>query len=134
MKLTSIALIATAFGITACMQDAPPASTQTQTAVQANGFTPITERAEFVSLIEGKKFRGDGNWWTISGDGQMFGNFKKGRLEGTWEWRDGAWCRTYELAGKTKEENCQNIAVKGKQVMFIKDRAEGAQSIETLSR
>lgn len=105
----------------------------TKVAGMIDGFTPIATRAELLAVLDGKQFVRDDAWWRMTKEGRLYGQFGDAVVEGTWDWEDGAYCREFSVDSKPRPRGeCQNILVKGNQLMFIKERGAGAKSVETL--
>ena len=87
----------------------------------------ITTKADFDSLVVGKKLYIDDNHVTIRKNGSIKGKFGGKQLKGAWEWRDGAWCRT--LTTHSKNSDCQQWEVNGNQFRVTRERGKGKQFI-----
>lgn len=94
-------------------------------ATPAAAFEAVTGRDAFVALVAGKRLTGDGVSLRVSPDGLIAGRGFGLRVTGTWEWRDGLFCRTLDTALRDFPLNCQTVAVQGDVVRFRADRGTG---------
>lgn len=132
LKFRDLSPFALVCCVSACASVESPTS-QIDDIATKNEFVRITDRAQFVALLDGKTFRADQSWWEVTADGGMRGATKAGKLVGSWEWDDGAWCREYTAGEKTKPLECQYVYVSGDLFKFVKDRGAGEESIQQAS-
>ena len=135
MTSNNRAVAAIVFGtiVAGCVAGEIPVETP-EIEVSQSDFIRVSERSQFIDIVDGKKFRNGSNWWALTSDGRMVGNIKAGKIDGTWDWNNGAWCREFTAGTKVKERECQHIFVKGREVKFVKDRGAGEESVQRLSR
>lgn len=94
----------------------------------ANGFRPVTDRTEFLSLVEGRELRLGmfGIKLRVAGDGSIQGVASGWDLTGSWSWQDGYFCREMDWSGTAVPYNCQLVEVAGTDRMrFTVDRGAG---------
>jgi hypothetical protein len=99
---------------------------------RAEGFAPIRDRGEFLSLVEGRELRL--NLFRIRievrGDGQIVGSALGWDLSGDWDWRDGYFCREMDWSGYEIPLNCQLVEAKGAEAMrFTVDKGAGDSAL-----
>lgn len=96
--------------------------------VLAADFAPVKEKAEFVSLINGRDLR-IGMFaltLTLSADGRIEGSALGSPITGSWAWKDGYFCREMDWSGTEISYNCQLVEVRDNNRMrFTVDRGEG---------
>jgi hypothetical protein len=96
--------------------------------VAANDFEPIRDRGSFLSLIEGrtlhlKLFRIS---LSVLPDGRIDGNALGWPVAGSWEWKDGYFCREMDWSGSPIPFNCQLVEAQGdSEVRFTVDEGRG---------
>ena len=99
-------ILASLAALTACQPTAPPA---TQGTVAAG---PITTAAAFDQVVVGRRLTLGDNHVTANPDGTLVGEFNDAPLLGTWEFRDGRFCRTLtQHATQAATSECQNMAL-----------------------
>ena len=94
----------------------------------AADFAPVKEKAEFVSLIEGRDLRIGMFALTLklSADGRIEGSALGSPITGSWAWKDGYFCREMDWSGTAISYNCQLVEVRGMDRMrFTVDRGAG---------
>ena len=91
---------------------------------------PITEAADFTALVVGRELAlqsDPANTVVINADGSIGGVFGGAALAGTWEWRDGAWCRTLTAGPRgPSPEDCQTWTMTDGAFEVTRDRGAGA--------
>jgi hypothetical protein len=113
-----------------CMRSATLVASLTliASAAAANGFTPISDREEFLDLIEGRELRlgALGISLQIMPDGLIEGRAAGWDVDGTWTWEDGFFCREMDWSGTEIPYNCQLVEIEGgDRIRFTVDRGEG---------
>lgn len=101
---------------------APPA------VADASGFRKVTDRTEFLSLVNGKQLRIGiyGLRISVVPDGSINGSASGWDLTGSWSWQDGYFCREMDWSGYEIDYNCQLVEVRGDDRMrFTVDRGNG---------
>lgn len=96
------------------------------TPVLANGARPVTDRAEFLSLVQGRELTRLGISLNVTGDGRITGSALGRDVSGTWEWDAGYFCRVLKWGGKVIDSyNCQAVQLEGSGLRFTSDRGTG---------
>lgn len=94
----------------------------------SNDFAPVRDRADFVSLVDGKELRIALYNLTlkVTPDGRITGNALGWDITGSWVWKDGYFCREMDWSGKAIPYNCQLVETRGaEQLRFTVDRGTG---------
>lgn len=97
-------------------------------AAHADGFSPVTEEKAFLALVEGRDLRMAIFNMTLNilPDGQITGKAMGWPVRGTWEWKDGFFCRQMDWGGMEIEYNCQLVEERrGTRLRFTVDQGEG---------
>ena len=101
----------------------------------ANDFEPVTDRGEFLSIVEGRELRLGmfGVRLYVAGDGTIRGEAIGDPVTGNWSWQDGYCCREMNWSGRAIPYNCQLVeaAATGK-MRFTVDRGAGQSAEFTL--
>jgi hypothetical protein len=95
---------------------------------QAQDFVPVTEKSEFLEVLSGRelelrlfKIRLD-----VQPDGQIAGSALGWDVTGSWDWKDGYFCREMDWSGYDIPMNCQLVEVRGTSEMrFTVDQGAG---------
>ena len=98
--------------------------------VSAEPFTPVREQSAFVALTEGRSLRLPtfAIRLTISPDGRIAGEALGAEVTGTWQWREGFFCRDMAWRCKPIPYNCQLVEARGSQLRFTSDKGVGASA------
>lgn len=94
----------------------------------ADGFQRIDDRAEFVGTVAGRELRMGlfGISLQVQPDGQIKGRAMGWDVTGTWDWKDGYFCREMDWSGYAIPMNCQLVEAKGnEEIRFTVDRGAG---------
>ncbi|MFZ3581242.1 dihydrodipicolinate reductase [Loktanella sp. DJP18] len=96
-------------------------------AASAQGYQPITDRATFLSLVEGRSLdqRLFGVALRVTGDGRIAGDAMGGTVSGSWSWEDGFFCREMMWGDRDFPLNCQRVDLNGDLLRFTADRGQG---------
>ena len=96
-------------------------------AVAAQTGQQITDRATFVSLVEGRSLtqRLFGVALRVTGDGTIAGDAMGGRVTGSWTWEDGFFCREMAWGDRVFPLNCQRVDLDGDLLTFTADKGAG---------
>lgn len=95
--------------------------------VWADGYSRISDRDQFLGTVVGKELR----MWPlgislrVEPDGEIKGNALGWDVTGTWEWRDGYFCREMDWSGYPIPMNCQLVEAEGAKVRFTVDQGRG---------
>ncbi|GGM06981.1 hypothetical protein [Pseudooceanicola nanhaiensis] len=96
------------------------------TPVLAQGARPITDRSEFVQLVQGRNLTRLGISLNVTGDGRITGSAMGRDVSGTWEWNGGYFCRVLKWGGKVIDSyNCQAVQLEGAALRFTSDKGAG---------
>jgi len=107
----TVTLIGGAFILAACAQPSAP----------TEPYRVISDQAEFTSLFVDKPItRANAEVFEINADGSVGGNIRGSTPVGTWEWKDGAYCRSFVLGSETFPYLCQKIEVGGTTAQFTR--------------
>ncbi|MGX9856267.1 hypothetical protein ACR03S_12605 [Limimaricola variabilis] len=94
-------------------------------------FAPLTEQAAFEAAIVGKRLTiedtSSPSFLVVNAEGTMEGVYEGTAYAGTWQWRDGYFCRTGTF-GFELPENCQLWEISGDRARSIRDRGQGSVS------
>jgi hypothetical protein len=93
--------------------------------VVAEGFRTISDRVDFLNLIDGKQLTRFGIRLDVAPSGEIRGRAFGQEVSGGWQWSDGYFCRDLEYGSQVLELNCQVVQVNGDTVRFIADRGTG---------
>jgi hypothetical protein len=100
-----------------------------------DGYAPIRDRDQFLSLVTGKELRLGryGVRLTLAPDGTIAGRALGWGLDGSWTWEDGYFCREMDWSGYEIPLNCQLVEVKDNaKLRFTVDRGAGDSASFTL--
>jgi len=80
----------------------------------------------FEELVVGKKLVQDKAWVRILTDGKVEGKGPKvGDIHGSWEWKDGLYCRDIVIDGEPLPHDCQSVSIAGDTVTFSHNDGSG---------
>jgi hypothetical protein len=98
---------------------------------EANEFKPIKDEAAFLSLVDGRELRIGLYNLTIKlmPDGQIEGRALGWDLTGTWDWKDGYFCRQMDWSGMDIPFDCQLVEARGEEVRFTVGKGEGDSAL-----
>lgn len=89
-----------------------------------DGATTAAPSAE-EAAISGRTLVHDTNTVTINPNGTFAGRLSDGSdMAGTWQIRDGKWCRTLSAPARLAGSACQDLSIEGNQATFT--RADGS--------
>ena len=88
-------------------------------------FTRITERAEFVAAVEGKRLVRALVDLRVSNGGAIRGKGAVWDVTGNWEWKGGYFCRSLIWGGEDLGYNCQEVSRDGNTLRFTSDKGAG---------
>jgi len=89
IKIAALLIVSSTL-ISACQQAPKNAPSASQ-----DNFAPVTESD--LSSLAGKKLTLDNNFVVLSEDGAITGTWSNSPVVGTWEMKEGLWCRTYSV-------------------------------------
>jgi hypothetical protein len=91
----------------------------------ALAFEAVTDRAEFVQLVEGRALKRLGISLTVTPDGAIRGRAFGTDVTGAWRWDDGYFCRDLAYGSRALGQNCQLVQQNGRTLRFVSDRGRG---------
>ena len=93
----------------------------------ALAFEPVTERTVFLEKMAGRSLH-IGLFdlaLTVAPDGTITGSALGWDVAGTWDWKDGLFCRDMDWSGMAITYNCQLVEMADDKVRFIADAGKG---------
>lgn len=96
--------------------------------VHANDFAKITEKSEFLKLVDGRDLRIGLYNLTLQlrNDGSIAGSALGWDITGSWAWEDGYFCREMDWSGTAIGYDCQLVEARGSEKLrFTVDRGAG---------
>ncbi len=97
-------------------------------AAVANDYQPIRDKSQFLSLIEGRtlQFKLFRISLSVLPDGRIDGSALGWPVTGSWEWKDGFFCREMDWSGSPIPFNCQLVEARADDhLRFTVDRGAG---------
>ncbi len=88
-------------------------------------FAKVTDRAQFVDLVEGKTLSRTLVSLTVTPEGGISGRGAIWDVTGQWSWQDGYFCRDLYWGGDDLGYNCQEVTASGNAIRFTSDRGSG---------
>lgn len=88
-------------------------------------FAKVNSEEEFRQLVSGKALTRPLVKLEVSPEGQISGKGVTWDVTGTWNWRDGYFCRDLYWGGTELGYNCQEVRVKDGRIRFTSDRGAG---------
>ncbi|MGY9047222.1 hypothetical protein P775_11795 [Puniceibacterium antarcticum] len=88
-------------------------------------FTKISQRDQFVQLVDGRTLSRTLVSLQVTPDGAISGTGAVWDVTGQWSWQDGFFCRNLNWGGDDLGYNCQEVAVNGAAIRFTSDRGAG---------
>lgn len=97
----------------------------------AQAFERVSERATFLSIVDGKDLRIGiyGLTLNVRADGSIVGRAAGWDITGSWAWRDGYFCRDMDWSGYAIDYNCQLVEVAGDRIKFTVDQGAGDDAV-----
>lgn len=95
-------------------------------------FARITERAEFVAAVEGKRLTRALVDLRVSASGVISGKGAVWDVTGNWDWQGGYFCRSLIWGGDDLGYNCQEVSRDGSKLRFTSDKGTGQSATFTL--
>ncbi|WP_372572536.1 hypothetical protein [Ruegeria jejuensis] len=84
-------------------------------------WTRIHTRAAFCAFIADCRFEGPGLRFVIHQDGRLDGTAEGVAFEGSWEWKQGCFCRILNHPDTPGERECEIIETRGAQMRYTRD-------------
>lgn len=94
----------------------------------ANGFQPVRDRGDFLTLVKDRALRIGLYNLTLNvlPDGKIEGSALGWKITGSWDWKDGYFCREMDWSGTEIDYNCQLVEAQGAERMrFTVDQGAG---------
>ncbi|NSX54070.1 dihydrodipicolinate reductase [Parasulfitobacter algicola] len=85
----------------------------------------ITDKAQFVEIVNGKTLSRPLVRLEVTPDGKIAGTGATFPIEGSWKWDSGFFCRDLIWGGDSLGYNCQEVRVNGSSIRFTADRGNG---------
>ena len=98
----------------------------------AEGFRTVTQRADFVQLVDGRMLTRLGIRLNVAPDGGISGKAFGAAVTGSWNWSDGFFCRDLSYGSRKLAQNCQRVQVSESTLRFIADKGAGESADLTL--
>jgi hypothetical protein len=94
---------------------------------QEGGFRPVTDKQAFVSTVAHKNLRLPlfNVALQVQANGTIVGEAMGKPISGSWEWRNGTFCRTMTWGEEKVEHNCQLVEVAEGKVRFTLNAGQG---------
>ncbi len=92
---------------------------------QANGFSDVRGKQEFLGLVNGKALTRLGISLNVTPAGQIEGRAFGRPVTGAWRWSDGLFCRDLYFGERDLGANCQLVQRNGDTLRFISDAGRG---------
>ncbi len=89
------------------------------------GYQKITDRSDFVAVVQGRELTMPGIRVTVGTDGSITGRAYGRDVSGAWRWEDGYFCRDLAWGSRDLGANCQMVSRNGATVRFTSDRGSG---------
>lgn len=93
--------------------------------VHAEGFSKVSDKQAFVSLVDGRKLTRAGIKIDVTPDGQIRGRAFGRDVTGAWSWQSGFFCRDLYWGSRDLGANCQAVTVQGDTIRFTSDQGAG---------
>lgn len=106
-----------AFVLAAALSGASPAL--------AEDFERVTDKGQFMRLVDGQKLKRLGVNVKVTEDGRIDGRAFGRRVTGAWRWDSGYFCRELNWGGSPYDSNCQLVQVRGDVLRFTSDKGAG---------
>lgn len=91
----------------------------------ADSFELVSDRSEFVSLVDGRTLKYPGVSLRVTPDGQIRGSGLGVDVTGDWRWRGNFFCRDLYWGDREIGYNCQAVLRNGSTLRFVADQGQG---------
>ncbi len=91
----------------------------------ASEFRVVTDRNEFIQLVQDRELTRFGIRLRVSPEGDIDGRGFGYDVFGAWEWDGSFFCRDLGYGNTDLGHNCQLVAVRGNTVRFVADQGQG---------
>lgn len=92
---------------------------------QADGFAKISDRGDFMSVVDGRDLKRFGISLNVTADGKISGSAFGRNVAGAWQWNNGYFCRDLFWGARDLGPNCQTVKVQNGTIRFIADQGRG---------
>jgi hypothetical protein len=96
------------------------------------GFASVTDRSDFLSLVQNRELTRMGITLDVRPDGSIAGRAFGREVTGAWSWQDGFFCRDLAWGNRTFPYNCQKVERAGSDLRFTSDRGTGQSATLSL--
>ena len=126
-------LMAGALALTACAETTAEAEMAAEPTMAADATMQLATQEDLAAIIGRTLDFGEGRSFVISADGTLAGDWGGTPLAGTYEMRDGFFCRTLTAGpGGASPEDCQLLILNGDMLDVTRDRGTGASFSYTI--
>lgn len=101
------------------------AAASVATPAAASEFRVVSDRSEFVQLVDGRELTRFGIRLRVSPEGDIAGRGFGHDVWGAWQWEGPFFCRDLGYGRTDLGHNCQLVAVRGDTVRFVADQGAG---------
>ena len=100
----------------------------------AQAYEPVTDRARFLDLMQGRALHITlyALSLTVDPKGTIQGRALGSDIRGTWQWKDGYFCREILWSDVEIPHNCQLVEQNADKLRFTSDRGAGRSAAFTL--
>jgi hypothetical protein len=102
------------------------------TPLAAVAFEKVSNKSDFMNIVEGKDLRLTGIKLNVMSDGEIVGRAFGAEVSGEWQWQGEYFCRTLYWGKRDLGQNCQEVSVQGDKIRFKSDRGAGRYADLTL--
>ena len=88
-------------------------------------FQKVSDRSEFIELVQGKTLTRPLVKLEVSPDGKISGKGVRWDVTGNWTWNGGYFCRDLYWGEDALGYNCQEVKVSGGKLRFTSDKGAG---------
>ncbi|MCR9110457.1 dihydrodipicolinate reductase [Marivita sp. XM-24bin2] len=85
----------------------------------------IEDKSEFMQMVQGKTLSRPLVRLTVTADGRITGRGVTWDVTGSWDWKNGFFCRDLNWGGDDLGYNCQAVLANGSEMRFIADQGAG---------
>jgi len=101
------------------------ASLASAPSARADTFEQVTNKSEFVQLVNGRTLRYPGVRLMVTPQGAIQGRGLGIPVTGAWQWRGGFFCRDLYWGERDLGPNCQAVLRNGDTLRFVSDQGSG---------
>ena len=108
------------------------AITVSQSPATASDFKRVKAKSDFANIFVDRKGVASWGWVASQSDGTIVGKVNGERASGSWEWKNGFWCRTISWGSAEMPYDCQAVFHKNGTGVFIRNKGQGEQTVVKL--